>query len=74
VRHLNDEEASKQRAGFVLSLKPMGSSVVFTPTFADVETAVVDTYDGMIKAASDIPRFEQTFGSAGEGETHVNAG
>ncbi len=32
--------------------------IVFTPKFSEVESAILDTYDIMIKAANDIPRFE----------------
>ncbi len=41
--------------------------IVFTPTFPDVESAVLDTYDIMIKAANDVPRFEHYLDPDGTG-------
>jgi hypothetical protein len=56
IVHLNDEKVEKQRAGFALSLKIVNGKIAFYPGFQDVENALLDTFDTIIKASRDIPR------------------
>lgn len=57
VESLNKGKPENQRAGFVMSLKAINSKIIFYPTFEDVESAILETYDVMIKATNDIPRY-----------------
>lgn len=56
VESLNEGKAENQRAGFVMSLKAINSKIIFYPAFDDVESAILETIDIMIKATNDIPR------------------
>ncbi|XP_059098400.1 dynein axonemal heavy chain 7-like [Tigriopus californicus] len=58
IQSLDDNKAKNQPAGFIISLKGTTEKIVFNPDFKEVETAVIDTFDIMIKASHDIPRFE----------------
>ncbi len=64
-------KAEEQRAGFVMSLKALNAKIVFSPTFVDVEAAVVETYDVMVKASFEVVRFEHVL-EQGEQEVLYN--
>ena len=49
---------TEQRAGFVMTLKLINNQIVFTPGFKDVESALIDTYDTILRGSAEIPRFE----------------
>ena len=48
----------EQRAGFVMTLKLINNQIVFQPGFKDVESALIDTYDTILRGSAEIPRFE----------------
>ena len=52
----NPGEAKNQRAGFVVNLKAVNKTIIFNPSFKDIESGILDSYDIMVKAANDIPR------------------
>ncbi len=35
--------------------------IVFTPTFEEVELALLETYDTVLRGASEIPRYQYDF-------------
>ena len=41
-----------------MTLKIINNHIVFQPPFADIENALLDTYDTILRGASEIPRFE----------------
>ena len=41
-----------------MTLKIINNHIVFQPPFADIENALLDTYDTVLRGASEIPRFE----------------
>ena len=60
ILSLNAEDTHNQRAGFVMTLKLISNQIVFNPTFADVELALLETYDTVLRGAGEIPRFEHS--------------
>ena len=41
-----------------MTLKLINNQIVFTPGFKDVESALIDTYDTILRGSAEIPRFE----------------
>jgi hypothetical protein len=47
-----------QSAGFAMTLKLLNNKIIFTPPFEDIESAMLETYDTILRGANEIPRFE----------------
>ena len=54
------EDSKHQKAGFILSLKALNNKIVFYPTFSEIESTILETFNVIMKASCDIPRFENT--------------
>ena len=58
VRSLNVRETKDQKAGFIMSLKAVNGKILLYPQYADIETAILDSYDFMLKAGNEIPKYK----------------
>jgi dynein heavy chain len=58
VRSLNEGEAKNQRAGFIMSIKSAVGKIMFYPAYQDIEATILECYDIMLRAATEIDRFE----------------
>jgi len=47
-----------QSAGFAMTLKLLNNKIIFTPPFEEIESALLETYDTILRGANEIPRFE----------------
>ena len=54
---LNSKDIDSQRSGFAMTLKLINNKIVFTPNFTDVEAALLEVYDTVLRGASEIPRW-----------------
>ena len=65
------QDINSQRSGFAMTLKLINNKIVFTPPFGDVESALLETYDTVLRGASEIPRFEHVLMDPDEDEKPV---
>ena len=42
-----------------MTLKLINNKIIFTPDFGDVESALLETYDTILRGASEIPRYHE---------------
>ena len=57
VRSLNVHESKDQKAGFIMSLKAVNGKILLYPQYADIEAAILETYDMMLRAGNEIPKY-----------------
>ena len=72
VRSLNVRESKDQKAGFIMSLKAVNGKILLYPQYADIETAILDTYDFMLKAGNEIPKYVMGFEQGQEAEGRID--
>jgi dynein heavy chain len=58
ISSLNKKDIASQRAGFVQTLKIINNQIMFSPGSKDVKTALLETYDTVLRGACEIPRFQ----------------
>ena len=57
VRSLNVGDSKDQRAGFIMSLKAVNGKILLYPQYADIEAAILETYDTMLRVGNEIPKY-----------------
>lgn len=57
VRSLNINESKDQRAGFIMGLKAVNGKILLYPQYSDIESAILETYDIMLRAGNEIPKY-----------------
>ena len=58
ITDCNKKNATNVRAGFVMTLKLINNQIVFSPGFKDVESALIETYDTILRGSGEIPRYK----------------
>lgn len=67
VRSLNVNESKEQKAGFIMNMKAVNGKILMYPQYADIEAAILETYDMMLRAGNEIPKYT-SFEQGQEGE------